>query len=308
MKIPKNTVITVRNLVKKFGSFTALDELDLHVHKGEVHGFLGPNGSGKSTTIRILLGLLKKTSGDVSLLKKDPWNDAVELHKRLAYVPGEVNLWPNLTGGECIDLLCDLRGGADKKRRQELLDKFELDPRRKFRTYSKGNRQKVALVAGLATDVELYVFDEPTSGLDPLMEALFQEEVKVLKKRGRTVLLSSHILAEVEALCDEITIIREGKTVENGTLDELRHLHRTVIEASSNQPILGLDTIKGVYNLQQSNTKIRLEVDAHHLNQVLSMLSNANINSLRSQPPSLEDLFLRHYDEAPKNTSQPSGQ
>lgn len=303
MNSPIDAVISVQKLVKNFGNFTALNELDLVVQKGQVHGFLGPNGSGKSTTIRIVLGLLKKTAGTVSVLGKDPWSDAVELHRRLSYVPGEVNLWPNLTGGECIDLLSDLRGKTDQKRREELLQKFELDPTRKFRTYSKGNRQKVALVAGLASDVEMYIFDEPTSGLDPLMEAIFQDEVKELKKNGKTILLSSHILAEVEALCDQITIIREGKTVETGTLDQLRHLHRTIIEASSDNPIDGLQSIKGIHNIERLNNKTRFEVDAKHIDEALATLSKANILALKSQPPSLEDLFLRHYDDAPNHNA-----
>lgn len=303
MKSQANTVLSAHKLIKKFGNLTALDELELTVRKGEVHGFLGPNGSGKSTTIRILLGLLKKTSGQISVLDKDPWKDAVQLHKRLSYVPGEVNLWPNLTGGECIDLLSSLRGNVNPGRRAELLQKFELDPTRKFRTYSKGNRQKVALVAGLASDVELYIFDEPTSGLDPLMEAIFQNEVKTLKKQGKTVLLSSHILAEVEALCDQITIIREGKTVENGTLEELRHLHRTVIEATSAQPIKGLSQVRGVHAVERVQDKTRFEVDTKHIDEALATLSKANIRGLRSQPPSLEDLFLRHYDDTPNHKS-----
>ncbi|MGH2736291.1 MAG: ABC transporter ATP-binding protein, partial [Actinomycetota bacterium] len=223
------TSISVSNLVKTFGSTVALDGLDLQVERGEVHGFLGPNGSGKSTTIRILLGLLRADSGDVTLLGGDPIRDAVALHRRLAYVPGDVSLWPNLSGGEVIDLLARLRGGLDRRRRDDLLERFDLDPTKKGRTYSKGNRQKVALVAGLASDAELLVLDEPTSGLDPLMEAVFQQCILEVKSEGRTVLLSSHILAEVEALCDRVSIIRLGKTVESGTLTELRHLTRTSI-------------------------------------------------------------------------------
>lgn len=292
-----NTVIEVSQLVKKFGKFMALNELDLVVNKGEVHGFLGPNGSGKSTTIRVLLGLLRKTSGNVTMLDQDPWNDAVSLHKRLAYVPGEVNLWPNLSGGECIDLLASLRGGLDNERRQVLLEKFELDPTRKFRTYSKGNRQKVALVAALASDVELYLFDEPTSGLDPLMESVFQYEVLELKKQGKTILLSSHILAEVEALCDKITIIREGKTVETGTLEELRHLHRLSIEAQTDKPVKGLDKLKGVHGVKVSGNTVKFEVEPKSLDEALDVLVKYKVHGLKSTPPSLEELFLRHYDE-----------
>ncbi len=219
------SIISVKRVTKKFGSFTALDNFDLDVHEGEVHGFLGPNGSGKSTTIRILLGLLKKTDGEVKLFGKDPWKDAVQLHEQLAYVPGDVNFWPNLTGGEIIDILGSLRGGLDEERREYLLQRFELDPTKKFRTYSKGNRQKVALVAALSSDVPLYILDEPTSGLDPLMEQVFQEEIRALKKEGKTVLLSSHILSEVEALCDRVTIIRAGKAVSVYTLTELKKEH-----------------------------------------------------------------------------------
>lgn len=218
-------IINIKNLTKKFGAFAALDAFNLTVTKGEVHGFLGPNGAGKSTTIRVLLGLLRKTSGDALLFGQDPWKKAVELHKRLAYVPGDVSFWPNLTGGEIIDVLGRLRGGLDEKRREALLKRFELDPAKKFRTYSKGNRQKVALVAALASDVELYILDEPTSGLDPLMEQVFQEEIHALKEQGKTVLLSSHILSEVEALCDRATIIREGKAVSVFTLAELKKEH-----------------------------------------------------------------------------------
>lgn len=227
MKINSET-IKAKNLTKKFGSFKALDGLNLVVKQGEVHGFLGPNGSGKSTTIRIILGLLRKNDGEVMLFGQDPWKDAVKLHERLAYVPGDVNFWPNLSGGEIIDLLGNLRGGLDEKRRKDLLKRFELDPAKKFRTYSKGNRQKVALVAALASDVELYILDEPTSGLDPLMEQVFQEEVHALKKQNKTVLLSSHILSEAEALCDRVTIIREGKTVSVYTLAELKKEHENL--------------------------------------------------------------------------------
>src|ERR671910_509368 len=215
--------IATSGLVKTFGSTRALDGLELTVESGEVHGFLGPNGAGKSTTIRILLGLLHADSGRAEVLGGDPWRDAVSLHRRLAYVPGDVNLWPNITGGEAIDLISRLRGGVDRKRREDLIERFDLDPRKKARTYSKGNRQKVALIAGLASDAELLLLDEPTSGLDPLMESVFQQCIQEVKRQGRTVLLSSHILAEVEALCDRVSIIRRGRTVETGTLGELRH-------------------------------------------------------------------------------------
>jgi polyether ionophore transport system ATP-binding protein len=289
--------ISVSKLVKKFGSFKALDGLDLHVGTGEVHGFLGPNGSGKSTTIRVLLGLLRKTSGQATLLGGEPWNDAVQLHRRLAYVPGDVNLWPNLSGGEAIDLFGKLRGGLDRKRRAELLERFELDPKKKCRTYSKGNRQKVALVAALASDVELYVMDEPTSGLDPLMEAVFQEYVQEMRKAGKTILLSSHILAEAEALCDRITIIREGKTVESGTLSELRHLTRTSVKVETHKPITGLQKLPGLHSLQINGKRAEFEVETDNIDDALRLLLQFDIRELISSPPSLEDLFLRHYDK-----------
>ena len=222
------SVIEIKNLTKKFGSVKALDDLNMTIEEGEIHGFLGPNGAGKSTTIRIILGLLKKTHGNIKLFNKDPWSDSVELHKRLAYVPGDVSFWPNLSGGEIIDLLGDLRGGLSEDRRKYLLDIFELDPTKKFRTYSKGNRQKVALVAALASEVDLYILDEPTSGLDPLMENTFQQEIKTLKEQGKTILLSSHILSEAEALCDRVTIIREGKEVSVYTLNELKKEHENL--------------------------------------------------------------------------------
>ncbi|MFB9186862.1 ATP-binding cassette domain-containing protein [Dactylosporangium sucinum] len=284
-------------LVKTFGRTRALDGLDLAVQTGEVHGFLGPNGAGKSTTIRILLGLLHADAGAVRLLGGDPWRDAAQLHRRLAYVPGDVTLWPNLTGGEVIDLLGRLRGGLDTKRRAELLERFDLDPRKKARTYSKGNRQKVALIAALASDVELLLFDEPTSGLDPLMEEVFRQVVRDEQRRaGRTVLLSSHILAEVEALCDRVTIIRDGRAVETGTLAGMRHLTRTSIQVDLAGPATGLATLPGVHDLQTHNGTVRFDVDTTALDAVLRQLTAVGIRSLTSQPPTLEELFLRHYD------------
>lgn len=289
--------IVVSNLVKKFGSFSALDGLDLTVRKGEVHGFLGPNGAGKSTTIRVLLGILRKTSGEVRLLGGDPWEHAVDLHRRLAYVPGDVNLWPNLSGGEAIDLFGGLRGGIDKKKRAELLERFELDPTKKCRTYSKGNRQKVALVSALASDAELFILDEPTSGLDPLMEAVFQDCIRELKASGKTVLLSSHILAEAEALCDRLTIIREGKAVESGSLAELRHLTRTQVQVETTMPIKGLDKIAGLHDLEVNTTRAVFEVDTDKIDEALKHILQFDIRELISSPPSLEKLFLRHYND-----------
>lgn len=290
-------IIDIRGLVKRFGSFTALDGLDLDVGPGEVHGFLGPNGAGKSTTIRVLLGLLRRDGGEVRLFGGDPWSEAAELHQRLAYVPGDVNLWPNLTGGEVIDLLGRLRGGLDEGRRQELIDAFELDPTKKGRAYSKGNRQKVALVAALASDVDLLVLDEPTSGLDPLMEEVFQTYVDEFRDRGHAVLLSSHILAEVEQLCDRVSIIRAGKVVEAGTLADLRHLTRTSVSAELDRPPTGLDELAGVHDLSVEGTRVRFQVDTARLDRALQVLLPAGVRSLTSQPPTLEELFLRHYGD-----------
>jgi ABC-2 type transport system ATP-binding protein len=290
------TAISVSGLVKAFGRTRALDGLDLTVRTGEVHGFLGPNGSGKSTTIRVLLGLLRADAGEIRLLGGDPWADATSLHRRLAYVPGDVSLWPNLSGGEVIDLLGRLRGGLDARRRADLLERFDLDPTKKGRSYSKGNRQKVALVAALASDVELLILDEPTSGLDPLMEAVFQECVIEERDRGRTVLLSSHILAEVESLCERVSIIRLGRTVETGTLAELRHLTRTSISADLAAAPEGLAGHPGVHDLHVDGTHVRFDVDTAELDDVLRRLTAAGVRSLTSQPPTLEELFLRHYE------------
>jgi ABC-2 type transport system ATP-binding protein len=287
--------IVVTGLVKTFGRTRALDGLDLSVRTGEVHGFLGPNGAGKSTTIRVLLGLLRADTGTASLLGGDPWTDAVELHRRLAYVPGDVTLWPNLSGGEVIDLLGRLRGGLDRKRRDELLERFDLDPRKKARTYSKGNRQKVALVAAFASDVELLLLDEPTSGLDPLMEEVFREVVEE-QRAEKTVLLSSHILAEVEALCDRVTIIRDGRTVETGSLADLRHLTRTSIEADLARQVNGLAELPGVHDLRVRDGHVKFDVDTPQLEEALRALTEAGVRSLVSQPPTLEELFLRHYE------------
>lgn len=289
-------VIAIDGLVKSFGAVRALDGLNLKVEAGEVHGFLGPNGSGKSTTIRVLLGLLRGDAGDVRLLDGDPWRDAVALHRRLAYVPGDVNLWPNLSGGEAIDLFGALRGGLDQRRREELLKRFDLDPTKKCRAYSKGNRQKVAIVAAFASDVELYVLDEPTSGLDPLMEAVFQEEVRRLTSNGATVLLSSHVLAEVEALCDRVSIIRAGRTVESGSLSGLRHLARTTVTVETVRPLTGVAELPGVHEVRVVDGRVRLEVEPEHLDVLLAHLIRFEVRALASSPPTLEELFLRHYD------------
>lgn len=291
-------VFEARGLTKKFGSFAALDEFDIAVKAGEVHGFLGPNGAGKSTTIRVLLGMLKKTAGEVTLFGEDPWRQAVALHKRLVYVPGEVQFWDNLTGGEIIDVLGDLRGGIDETRLADLLAKFDLDPSKKFGTYSKGNRQKVALIAALACDVDLYVFDEPTSGLDPLMEEIFQHEVLTLKEQGKTILLSSHILAEVEALCDRITIIRAGKTVASSTLAELQHNHRAVWTVTTTSQLDGLASIEGVHSVTTDGDKTTFELEHGKAGAVVAYLGKHDVTDITSHPPDLESLFLAEYEKA----------
>ncbi len=294
------TAIAISGLVKTYGPVRALDGLDLTVRAGEVHGFLGPNGSGKTTTIRVLMGMIRADAGTVEFLGGDPWRDAVALHRRMAYVPGDVTLWPTLSGGEVIDLLGRLRGGTDPTRRAELLERFGLDPRKKGRAYSKGNRQKVALVAALASDVELLILDEPTSGLDPLMEAVFQDCIREERARGRTVLLSSHILSEVEQLCDRVTIIRAGRTVESGTLSELRHLTRTSVRAEvagSPEPLRGLT---GVHDLRIDGQVVQFEVDADELTPAMERLTALGLRSLVSEPPRLEEIFLRHYGAQPE--------
>jgi ABC-2 type transport system ATP-binding protein len=289
--------ISITALSKSFGSVKALDRLDLTVAAGEVHGFLGPNGSGKTTTIRVLLGLLRADSGVSSMLGQDPWRDAVALHGRIAYVPGDVTLWPGITGGEVIDLLGRMRGRFDRRRRDRLLEMFDLDPGKKARTYSKGNRQKVALIAGLASDAELLLLDEPTSGLDPLMESAFQQCIREVRQEGRTVLLSSHILAEVEALCDRVSIIRLGRRVETGTLRELRHLTRTSITVETAEPLNDIAGLPGVHDLVLEDHRARFDVDTADLDTVVRRLASLGVRSLTSTPPTLEEMFLRHYGD-----------
>lgn len=289
--------IEFAGVTKRFGAVTALADLNLTVNPGEVHGFLGPNGAGKSTALRILLGILRHDAGQVRLLGRDPWHDAVRLHRRLAYVPGDVELWPTLTGGETIDLFARLRGGVDAVRREELVERFDLDPAKKGRTYSKGNRQKVALIAALASDVDLLLLDEPTAGLDPLMEAVFQECIAEAKERGRTVLLSSHILAQVEVLADRISIVRKGTVVESGTLDDMRHLSRTAVTVRTDDPVDRLSEHVGVHHLRNEGEHTRFEVDAAHLPEVMRELSSRGVRSLTATPPTLEQLLLRHYGD-----------
>ena len=290
-----SAAISMREVVKSYGRVRALDGLDLEVARGEVHGFLGPNGAGKSTTIRILLGILAHDAGTVRLLGEDPWSGAVSLHRRLAYVPGDVELWPGLTGGEAIDLFARLRGGVDERRRDELIEAFDLDPRKKGRTYSKGNRQKVALISALASDVELLLLDEPTAGLDPLMEAVFQDCIREAKQAGRTVLLSSHILAQVEALADRVSIIRSGRIVETGALGQLRHLSRTTITVGLERDVPTLRRMSGVHDLVREGSRLHFSADTAHLPEIMRALGEHDIESLTATPPTLEQLLLRHY-------------
>lgn len=289
------TIVNVKGLTKKFGKFTALDDVDLEVKKGEVFGFIGPNGAGKSTMIRVLLGMLKRDAGEATIFGRDVWLDAVEIHHKIAYVPGDVNLWPNLTGGEVIDLFARLQGDVNTSRRDELIAKFALDPSKKCRTYSKGNRQKVALVAAFASNAELFILDEPTSGLDPLMERVFQECVERVKADGKSVLLSSHILSEVERLCDRVGIIRSGTVVETGSLAELRHLTRSKLYVETNVPVVGLGEFNGIYALTKSGDGWSFEADASELAKIMTHLSTFGIKRLESAPPTLEDLFMQHY-------------
>ncbi|MCS5480628.1 ABC transporter ATP-binding protein [Corynebacterium sp. YIM 101645] len=292
-------VVETVGLTKSFGPVRALNELDLTVQTGEVHGFLGPNGAGKSTALRILLGILRHDTGSVQVLGGDPWRNAVDLHRRMAYVPGDVQLWPNLTGGEAIDLFARLRGGFDRARRDELIERFDLDPGQKGRTYSKGNRQKVALISALASDAELLLLDEPTSGLDPLMESQFQEVIREMKQRGHTVLLSSHILAQVEALADRISIIRKGRIVESGSLLDMRHLSRTVVTTLTDRPMDELVSHEGIFNAHREGEQVRFDVDTEHLPEVMRLLAALEVRAITASPPSLERILLRHYGDEP---------
>lgn len=296
-------VLKTSGLTKTFGDFKALDGVDLEVEAGEVFGFIGPNGSGKSTTLRVLLGILQATEGKAEIFGLDAWKDAVEIHKRVAYVPGEVNLWPNLTGGEVIDLFIKLRGGKADGKREELIRRFDLDPRKKCRAYSKGNRQKVALIAALCMDADLYILDEPTSGLDPLMERVFQDYVMEVKAQGKSVLLSSHILSEVEKICDKVAIIQQGKIIETGTLKELRHLTGTIVQVETKLPIAGLQEMKGVSGVTAEDGAVSFQADMEELDAIMRHISSFGITRMDSSPPTLEELFIRHYEKA----DQPGG-
>lgn len=290
------SVVQTNNLVKAFGKATALKGVNLEVEEGEVYGFIGPNGAGKSTTIRILLGMLRATSGTATIFGRDVWRDAVAIHERLAYVPGEVNLWPNLTGGEVIDLFASMKKQYSKARERILIDQFALDVSKKCRTYSKGNRQKVALISAFASEADLYILDEPTSGLDPLMERMFQECVLEAKSRGKSVLLSSHILSEVERLCDRIGIIRQGEIIESGTLQEMRHLTRTNLTMTTVKPPLQLEQQPGVHEVVKDGDVVTFQVDTEHLASIIQYVSTFGVTSLESAQPTLEDLFMRHYE------------
>ncbi len=293
--MPPTPIIETVALTKRFGRSTALSGLDLQVDEGEVHGFLGPNGAGKSTTIRVLLGLIRPSGGTARVFGRDPWANAPAIHRDIAYVPGDVSLWPSLTGGEAIDLLTSLRGGSDPALRAGLIERFELDPRKKCRTYSKGNRQKVALVAALARRARLYILDEPSSGLDPVMESVFREEVERVRGEGATVLLSSHVLSEVERLCDRVTIIREGSVVESGSLDDLRHLSRTSFRVAGVADAPAVRALAGVHDLRVSESTVEFEADSDAIPTVLAALSAQGATSVTAAPASLESLFLRHY-------------
>ncbi|MCM3400099.1 ABC transporter ATP-binding protein [Oceanobacillus profundus] len=300
-------ILKATGLTKRFGKFTALDGVDLELNKGEVYGFIGPNGAGKSTTIRILLGMLKATAGEAHIFGKDVWKDAVELHKKIAYVPGDVNLWPNLTGGEVIDLFMKMRGAKNQGKKEALMERFKFDPTKKSRTYSKGNRQKVALIAAFASNADLYILDEPTSGLDPLMERIFQECVQEAKDAGKSVLLSSHILSEVERLCDRVGIIREGKIIERGTLDELRHLTRTNLTIQTKELITNLEEFTGIHNLEKEGHNLSFQVDTEEMDAIIRHISQFGIVKLESAPPTLEDLFMRHYQGEERVSSEMGG-
>lgn len=298
-------MLKVNQLTKKFGTFTALHGVNFEVGKGEVFGFIGPNGAGKSTTIRVLLGLIQSTSGDATIFGKNVWTEAVEIHKRLAYVPGDVHLWPNLTGGEVIDLFGKLQGGMNREKRDELIARFDLDPTKKCKTYSKGNRQKIALVSAFASEADLFILDEPTSGLDPLMEHIFQESVLELKQQGKSVLLSSHILSEVEKLCDRIGIIRQGEIIESGTMEELRHLTRTNFRVETKEPILTLETLNGIHQIEKQGDTLSFQVDSKHIDEVIRHISQFGVLKIESTPPTLEDLFMQHYET--KSTTHHGG-
>lgn len=289
-------IVKVQGLQKSFGKFKALHDVSFTVNAGEVVGFIGPNGAGKSTTIRTLLGIIHRDAGDARIFGKDVWKDSLEIHKRISYVPGDVALWGSLTGGEIIDLFMKLHGGGDKTKRDYLIKRFELDPKKKAKGYSKGNRQKVGLIAALSVDSDLYIFDEPTSGLDPLMESVFQDEVEKIKLAGKAILLSSHILSEVERLADKVVIIRQGKVVETGTLDQLRHLTRSTVTMVTQGDVAKMAAVNGVHDFKQSGNQATFSADNECINDILSEAAKLGVKKFESVPPTLEDLFMRHYE------------
>lgn len=288
-------IVEVKRLQKKFGNFQALKDVTFDVNEGEVLGYVGPNGAGKSTTIRALLGIIKASGGSAKIFGKDVWNDSIEIHKNIAYVPGDVYLWPNLSGGEIIDMFLHMHGSFDAARRDELIKKFEFDPKKKARSYSKGNRQKVALIAALASNAEFYIFDEPTSGLDPLMEAVFQNELMRIKAEGKAILLSSHILSEVERLCDKIAIIAAGEIVEYGSLEEMRHLTRYEFKVETKKPAVGLERLNAVHNLKFDSNKATFQADSDKVQEILAVLTEYDVVKIDSNPQTLEELFMHHY-------------
>ncbi|GAA4063110.1 ABC transporter ATP-binding protein [Amphibacillus indicireducens] len=289
-------IAILKGLQKNFGKFQALSDVTFTVNPGEVVGFIGPNGAGKSTTIRILLGIIKRDAGEARIFGKDVWQDSLEIHKRISYVPGDVSLWGNLTGGEIIDLFLKLHGGGDKQKRDELIKRFELDPKKKAKGYSKGNRQKVGLIAALSVDSDFYIFDEPTSGLDPLMESVFQDEVEKIKQKGKAILLSSHILSEVERLADKVVIIRQGKIVETGTLDELRHLTRSTVTLATRDDVSQMASLNGVHDFSQKDNQATFSADNRYINDILKQATTLGVLKLEAVPPTLEELFMRHYE------------
>lgn len=290
-------IVKVAHLQKRFEKFQALKDVSFTVERGQVVGFIGPNGAGKSTTIRTLLGIIKKDSGEATIFDKDVWKDSIAIHEELSYVPGDVALWGNLTGGEIIDLFMKLHGGGDARKRDELIKRFELDPKKKAKNYSKGNRQKVGLIAALSVESELYILDEPTSGLDPLMEAIFQEEIATLKAAGKSILLSSHILSEVERLADKVVIIREGQVVESGTLDEMRHLTRSQVILASEEDVSELQGVAGVHDFSQKGQEATFAIDNKEMNTLLGAVAKLKVTKFEVVPPTLEDLFIRHYEK-----------
>ena len=289
-------VIEIEKLEKDYGNKTGIFDVTFTVNKGEIFGFIGPNGAGKSTTIRVLLGILKATNGTAKIFDKDVWDNAIEIHKKIAYVPGDVNLWPNLTGGEIIDLFIRLQGTKENNKKEELIEKFEFDPSKKNRTYSKGNRQKVALIAALSSDADLYILDEPTSGLDPLMEKVFQECILELKKKGKTVLLSSHILSEVETLCDRVAIIRNGKIIDIGTLEEMRHINKTKFSIKTKEKVTNIKEQEYISDFKGTETEFEFSVETNKIDEVMKLIIPFHIEKIESILPTLEELFMKYYD------------